>query len=295
MNNFVQRFLFEKLPFRGAVVVLTDVWHTISKQKEYPVGVSEFLGEFLAANILMTASIKLKGKITVQIQDNPKLDLIVSECTNDLNVRATAKFTKSAITDEQIQYKDCLHGGNLVISIDAQQEGQLYQSIVALAKNDSLSELLNKYMLQSEQLPSVFIFAYTSHKVVGFMLQQMPDKTENLASDIERIFNLANNVDKNDLLDEQVPMILRKLFNEDDIILFAPEKVQFSCTCSREKVSNMLRGLGRNEADSIITEEKIIRINCDFCNTSYEYNEEDVEMIFNSLYTDMESISKEFH
>ena len=295
MNSFVQRFLFEDLPFRGAFVVLTDVWQTISKQKEYPNGVSEFLGEFLAANILMTASIKLDGKITVQIQDNPKLDLIVSECTNEFNVRATAKFTKSARTDEQIQYKDCLQGGNLVISIVATEEGRLYQSIIALSKNESLAGLLDEYMLQSEQLPSVFIFAYTNNKIVGFLLQQMPEQTDNRAIDIKRIFNLVKDLNKSELLDEQVPMILRKLFIEDDIILFAPEKVQFNCTCSREKVSNMLRGLGRNEADSIINEEKIIRISCDFCNARYEYNEEDVEIIFNSLYTDIESISKEFH
>jgi molecular chaperone Hsp33 len=296
MNSFVQRFLFEDLPFRGAFVVLSDVWHTIAKQKEYPDGLREFLGEFLAGNILMTANIKLNGKITVQIQDNSKLDLIVSECTNDLHVRATAKFTKSAAEDTQIQYKDCLDGGNLVISIEAEQEGRLYQSIVALSKNESLAELLNKYMLQSEQLSSIFIFVYTDDKIVGFMLQQMPDQTDDLASDIKRIFDLANTLDKGELLDEEVPKVLHNLFNEDDIILFAPEEVNFRCTCSREKVTNMLRGLGKNEADNIILEEEIIKVNCDFCNTSYVYDKEDVNMIFSDLlYTDMESISKSFH
>ena len=295
MNNFVQRFIFETLPFSGAFVVLTDVWQTIAKQKEYPDGLREFLGEFLAANILMTANIKFNGKIILQIQDNPRLDLIVSECTNDLNVRATAKFTKSAVEDNQIQYKDCLHGGNLVISIDAKQEGRLYQSIVALSKNESLAELLDKYMQQSEQLPSVFVFAYTNRKVVGFMLQQMPEQTDHLTRDIKRIFKLANNLDKGELLDEEIPVILHELFSEDDIILFAPDKVQFRCNCSREKVSNMLRGLGKNEADNIIVEEKIIQINCEFCNASYVYDKDDVEMIFSSLCTDMESISKEFH
>ena len=177
MKSYIQRFIFDKLPLRGAFVVLDDVWQTIVCQREYPEGVRRLLGEMLAANVLLTANLKLKGKIITQIQDNPRLDLAVSECTHNLAVRATAKYTKSAIADYQIQYEDCLRSGALIISIDSESDGKLYQSVVAL-ENMDLASILNEYMLQSEQLKSFFLFMYTPNKVVGFMLQQLPDAPE---------------------------------------------------------------------------------------------------------------------
>lgn len=294
MKSYLQRFIFEKLPLRGAFVVLEDAWQTIVSQREYPEGLQQLLGELLAADVLLTSNIKLHGKIAAQIQDNPKLDLAVSECTHDLNVRAMATFTKSSAEDYQLQYEDCINGGMLVISIDSQNDGKLYQSVVALS-NSELSYVLNDYMLQSEQLRSFFIFAYTKNKVVGFMLQQLPDPVEAHEEDSKRLFLLANTMTKAELLSNTVAEMLHKLFNEDDIILFDQEEVKFCCTCSREKVTNMLRSLGKDEADSIIADEGIIRITCDFCNTVYVYDSTDVVMIFESLCADMDNVSTEIH
>jgi molecular chaperone Hsp33 len=294
MKSYIQRFIFDKLPLRGAFVVLDDVWQTIVNQREYPEGVQQLLGELLAANVLLTANLKLNGKIITQIQDNPKLDFAVSECTNDLTVRATAKFSKGTAADYQIQYEDCLHSGALVISIDSENDGKLYQSVVAL-ENTDLASILNEYMLQSEQLKSFFIFMYTPVKVVGFMLQQLPDLKNEHDKDLERLFMMANTVHKSELLTNSVTVMLHKLFNEDDIVLIDPEEVKFGCTCSREKVTNVIRSLGKEEAEGIIADEGMIRITCDFCNTVYIYDISDVATIFESLCADMESVSKSIH
>lgn len=293
-KSFMRRFIFDKLPLRGVYVVLSDVWTTIVEQKEYPDSIKQILGELLSANVLMTSNLKLKGKITVQIQDNPKLDLVVSECSNDLIVRATAKFSKSIHEDNQISYLDCLAKGALVISIDSKGDGKLYQSVIALPGLD-LSEVLNEYMLQSEQLKSIFILACSEDKVVGFMLQQLPDHAGNYIDDINRIFMLANTLTKGELMHEDIVLILHKLFNEDDIVLYEPHPVKFSCTCSRAKVSNMLRSIGKEEAHSIILEQGKIEVTCDFCNTNYIFDINDVNNIFSMLCVDMESISQEIH
>lgn len=294
MKSYIQRFIFDKLPLRGAFVVLDDVWQTIASQREYPEGVAQLLGELLAANVLLTVSLKLDGKIITQIQDNSKLDFAVSECTHDLNVRATAKFAKSVAADYQIQYEDCVEDGMLVISIDSQNDGQVYQSIVALAEIE-LSAVLNEYMLQSEQLRSFFVFAYTKERIVGFMLQQLPDHASEHVEELNSLFLMANTLTKAELITNSSPTMLYKLFNEHDIVLFDQEEVNFACTCSREKVTNMLRSLGKDEAESIIADEGTIKITCDFCNTLYSYDSADVAMIFESLCADMESISKSIH
>jgi molecular chaperone Hsp33 len=295
MKSYIQRFVFDKLPLRGAFVVLDDVWQTISNQREYPEGIQQFMGELLVANVLLTANLKLKGKVITQIQDNPKLDLIVSECTHNLNVRATAKFTKAATIDYQLQYEDCLSSGILVISVDSEADGKLYQSIVALESGMELSDILNEYMLQSEQLKTFFLFTYTKDRVIGFMLQQLPDPANEHDKDLQRLFMMANTMHKSELLTNSITTMLHKLFNEDDIVLFDPQDIKFACTCSRERVTNVLRSLGKGEAEMILADEGVIRITCDFCNTVYVYDISDVAMIFESLCADMDSISKSIH
>jgi len=294
IKSFVQRFIFDKLPIRGAYVELTDLWQKIMAQKEYPDGVKQILGELLVANILLTTNIKLDGKVIAQIQDNPKLDLVISECDNELHARATAKFATSIHSDNQISYLDCVAHGRLVISVDSDNKGKLYQSVIALSGHD-LSQVLNEYMTQSEQLRSIFILVYAGTKIIGFMLQQIPDQRGLYLEDIDRIFRLAQTLNKSELIADNIENLLQQIFNEDDIMLFDPQTIKFSCTCSRDRVSAMLRSLGRVEAESIIATEGKIKINCEFCNTLYEYDIHDVFNIFSTLYADMESISQEIH
>ena len=293
-NSFVQKFIFDKLPIRGAYVDLTDVWQTIAAQKEYTTGIRQVLGELMAANILMMSNVKLHGKIIAQIQDNPKLDLVVSECDHDMHVRATAKFERSIHEDNQVNYTDCIKHGTLVISIDSNNDGKIYQSVVALAGHD-LSQVLTEYMLQSEQLRALFVIGYSETRVVGFMLQQLPDQGGMHNDEINRIFMLAETLTQGELLHYELNNILHRLFNEDDIVLFDAQKVQFKCTCGRERVSSMLRSLGQEEALSIIAEEGSITVTCDFCNTVYSFNEQDVRDMFSTLCVDIECVSQEIH
>jgi molecular chaperone Hsp33 len=183
----------------------------------------------------------------------------------------------------------------LVISADSENDGKLYQSIVALESGLDLADILNEYMLQSEQLKTFFIFTYTKDRVIGFMLQQLPDIGNAHDKDLQRLFMMANTVHKSELLTNSITTMLHKLFNEDDIVLFDPQDIKFACTCSRERVTNVLRSLGKDEADGILADEGNIRITCDFCNFTYTYDASDVVMIFDSLCLDMENMSKSVH
>ena len=293
-KSFVRKFIFDKLPIRGAYVELTDTWHTIAAQKEYPDGIRQLLGEMLVSNVLLTTNIKFEGKIIAQIQGNPKLDLLVSECTNALKVRATAKFSEAIHQDNQISYSHCIKAGTLVISIDSNNDGKLYQSVVSL-NGHNIEEILTDYMIQSEQLRTIFVIAYSPKKVVGFMIQQLPDIDKKMEDDIERVFFLAETLKHNELITNEINVILSRLFGEDDVILYEPQEIQFSCTCSRERVSNMLRSLGQEEALSIIADEELINVTCDFCNTVYSFDSQNVEDMFKTLCIDIECVSQEVH
>ena len=289
-----RRFIFEHLPIRGAYVELSNVWQTIAAQKEYPDGVRQFLGELLVANILITSNIKREGKIITQISENPKVDLVVSECSNDFKVRATAKFAAGVHKDSQPSYSDCVSQGLLAISVDSASEGKVYQSLVLLSGHD-LSEALNGYMLQSEQLRSLFIIAYINNKIVGFMLQQLPGEVNHQNDDINRVFMLANTLTQHELLHTEIDELLSKLFHEDDLVLFEAHKVEFSCTCSHDRVLGMLRNLGKEEVMNILHSAGNIEVTCDFCNTHYVFNAQDVDDIFAALRVEIDNISQAVH
>lgn len=273
-SSSIQKFIFDKLPIKGSMVVLQDAWDIIASQRTYPDSLQQIVGELLAANVLLTSNMKLDGKVICQIQDNPHFNLIVTECSNELNIRATAKFK---LEDETIiDYSSYLKHGRLVVSVDSQNDGQLYQSVIAFNGN-TVAEILNNYMTQSEQLQSWFLIAYTPHKVVGFMLQQLPDVHNQFAHEIERVFMLANTLNKSELFHDSLEQIIHKLFNEDDVLIMGKQDINFSCTCSRTRVGQILRNLGKHELEDMMAEQGNIAVNCDYCNTEYHFTQSELE------------------
>jgi molecular chaperone Hsp33 len=269
MNNtsYLQKFMFEDVPVKGSVVVLNDAWQTIAQQQDYPSGLAQLLAELLAANILLTSNLKLTGSVICQIQDNPYFNLVVSEVNSALQVRATAKFNSTM----NLSYLDYCKTGRLVVSIDSKTDGNLYQSIIALSGN-KLSDVLNEYMVQSEQIQSWFLLAYVENKVVGMLLQQLPDVMTMHVDDIQRIFMLADTLNSSELAKmSSIEDLLYKLFNQDNVRLFAPQTIEFACSCNRERLSSILLSLGQDELTSLINEERDIMIDCDYCHQQYVF------------------------
>lgn len=273
-TSYLQKFMFNKLPIKGSFVVLDDAWNTIINQKDYPDGLQHIIGDIMTANVLLTSNLKLDGKVICQIQDNPHFGLVVSECSNDLKVRATAKFSPE--NETLIPYEDYLTSGRLVVSIDSHNDGQVYQSVIAF-NGDNVAEILNNYMLQSEQLKTWFLLSYTPTRTVGFMLQQLPDVHEIHTDDIERVFMLANTLTKTELLHDNPETILYKLFNEDDVIIMDRHPIDFRCTCNRGRLEQILRNLGATELTDIIETQGDISVTCDYCNTEYKFVKNDLE------------------
>lgn len=278
--SFFQKFLFDKLPIKGSYVVLDDCWQIIKSQREYPVALQQLMGELLTANVLLTNNLKLDGKVICQIQDNPHFNLVVSECSNTGNVRATAKYT--AQDEALLDYASCLTAGRLVVSIDSKSDGQMYQSIIAF-NGSSVSDILNNYMSQSEQLKTWFMIAYSQNKIVGLMLQQLPDVHAMFSNEIERVFMLAETLTNHELATDKFETLLYKLFNEDDVRVLPQHPVNFACSCSHSRVADVLRSLGADELKAIIAEQGSIKVDCDYCNAEYRFSEVELEQFIMQL------------
>lgn len=276
----LQRFLFEHLPIRGELVHLDSAWRSIIERHEYPDVLRNIMGELSAAAVLLAATLKLKGSLVLQIMGNGPVKLLVVECSGEMELRATAKWSGDLPQDS---FADLIGEGQFAITLDPKDGGQTYQGIVEI-KGSSVAEVMQNYMSNSEQLETRLWLVADGQQAAGMLLQKLPG-SDNLDSQIDedawtRIIVLAETVKNEELLSLPPQTIIHRLFNEDDIRLFDAKSVSFVCSCSRENVAMMLRMLGREEVDSILAERKSIEVFCEFCNQRYEFDKVDAEIIF---------------
>ena len=311
-------FLFEGLPVRGMLVRITGPWQEILRRRAehpetgaYTPAVRDLLGEMTAAAVLMQGNIKFNGALVLQVFGDGPLKLAVVEVQSDLQLRATAKQMDTLPDGASLSMMLNQHqGGRCAITLDPQdrQPGQQpYQGIVPLWDDqgqplESFQSVLEHYMLQSEQLDTTLVLAANGEVAAGLLIQRLPVQGQgNLSAratradedeigrneDYRRIAMLASSLQKQELLTLDVDTILRRLFWQEPLQRFEPkvgmEGPRFTCRCSRERVSNMIRGLGRDEAESILAEREDIEVGCDFCGRQYRFDAVDAAELFTTV------------
>ncbi|MEO7392378.1 MAG: Hsp33 family molecular chaperone HslO [Ramlibacter sp.] len=308
----LHKFLFDGLPVRGSIVRLTDAWTEILARRlantntgAWPPPVAELLGEMAAAGALMQSNIKFNGALVLQIFGSGPVKLAVAEVQHDLGLRVTAKVVGDVGVDARLSAMvNVGNKGRCAITLDPKDRfpgQQPYQGVVPLHGDhreniEKLSEVLEHYMLQSEQLDTRLVLAADNKVAAGLLIQRLPLEGEgNLAGslvsqanedeigrneDFNRISILAATLTRQELLELDVDTVLRRLFWEEKVLRFEPETPRFACTCSRLRVTNMIRGLGQEEADSIIAERGEIDVGCDFCGQQYRFDPVDAAQIF---------------
>ena len=301
------KFLFEGLPVRGMLVRLTDSWQEVLRRRAptgaYPPEVRSLLGEMLAAGSLMQGNIKFNGALVLQLHGDGPVKLAVAEVQADQRFRATAKVVGDVPAGAQLEALVNVHGqGRCAITLDPQdrQPGQQpYQGVVALHGDQreplqQLSQVLEHYMLQSEQLDTRLVLAANDEIAAGLLIQRLPvegsgnlegstrrnEDDIGLSEGFNRIAMLAATLTSEELLSLPAERILHRLFWEETLRVFEPEHPRFACTCSRERVQGMLRGLGREESDSLIAERGLVEVGCEFCGVQYRFDAVDVGEMF---------------
>lgn len=318
----LHKFLFDGMPVRGMIVRLTDAWQEILARRAsntstgaYPAPVAELLGEMTAAATLMQANIKFNGALILQIFGDGPVKVAVAEVKPDLSLRATAKVVGELAADAHLpEMVNVNNKGRCAITLDPKDKlpgQQPYQGVVPLhgdggEKLDRLGDVLQHYMLQSEQLDTTLVLAADDKVAAGLLIQRLPVKGEgNLEGtsgtsdrdhdqanedqigrneDYNRISILASTLTRDELLTLDVETILRRLFWEEKLLRFEPQAgmlgPHFACTCGRERVAQMIRGLGAEEAEGILVERGDIEVGCDFCGKQYRFDAVDVAQLF---------------
>jgi len=301
----IHKFLFEGLPVRGMLVRLTTDWQELLSRREpgaeYAPEVRDLLGQMSAAAVLMQANIKFNGAVVLQIFGDGPVKVAVAEVQPDLAFRATAKCVGPIGPGSTLETLVNLHGqGRCAITLDPKDKfpgQQPYQGVVPLHGDQreplhKVSEVLEHYMLQSEQLDTKLVLAANGEIAAGLLIQRLPVEGEGnlegkkneddigLSDAFNRISILAGTLTAEELLTLDADTVLRRLFWEEQVTRFAPQQPRFACTCSRERVGQMLLGLGRDEVNDVLAERGEVEIGCDFCGRHYRFDAVDVGALF---------------
>ncbi len=273
-SDQIQHFLFTNADIRGQLVGLEESYRQAIENHNYPKSIEKLIGEFMAAAALLGSTLKIDGTISIQAQGTGSLTLIMAECKSNREIRAVARYqgdcNSSAINE-------LLGIGQLAITIDPEQ-GQRYQGIVPL-ENATLAKCLEAYFDQSEQLKTrIWLAGNSGEQVSGLLLQAMPSAITPSDSDAwPRICTLTDTLSESELEKLQNIQLLYRLYHEEEVELYPPHQVNFSCSCNRDRIINALVSLGAQEVEEMFTEEPLVEINCEFCNQSYTVAKEEVE------------------
>ena len=275
-HNSVQRFLFDDLDIRGAVVHLGSVWKQLLANRNYPAQVVELLGQMSITTLLLADNLKQPGRLTIQLRGEGPVTLLVIDCDETLNLRCMAQHSDMI---EAASLVDLLGKGQLMISLDMPSMREPYQSIVPIVGNN-IAEIFEHYLAHSEQLASRFFLTASTSAAGGLFLQKMPSSEERDADGWTRIEALAGTVKPEELLDLTNESLLTRLFNQETVRLFDAQPVTHHVPENREKIGIMLLSLGRDEVYGALKERGAIIIRDDLSNHEYRFDKADIDELF---------------
>lgn len=275
-DSLVQPFLFDDLDIRGSIVQINDAWRAMIDQRGYSPAVRAILGELTAVTAIMSANLKQPGRLTFQMQGHGPLSLMVVDCTEALNLRGYAKTDASAAGST---LGEIIGDGRLQLTLDIAGLDQPYQSLVPI-EGDTVAAVFEHYLAQSEQQPAALWLVANGDTAAGLFLQKLPDADQRDADGWARVTQLAATVKPDELRNLSPTDVLARLFHEETVRIFAPRPVLHRWPADPEKVKTMLRGLGREEVESVLAAEGVVEIHDDMSNHTYRFDADAVHELF---------------
>jgi len=287
----LHRFSFEHTPVRGQWVRLRDSIADAEAGKTYPTPVKRLLNQMFAAVAMFADNLKFEGAVALQSKGNGALIRSLAECREQKYLRGIAHLDEAlARPANENNLADWLNNGQLALSLippaDSQQAP--YQGMVPL-EMASLSENLEVYLRDSEQLPSRLYLADGPNSVTGLLLQRLP--SSDLASEIDlgqadddwqSIVTLADTVTDRELTTLPPTDMLSRLFAEYPCRIFPARHLTFRCTCSRSKSDRTLRVLPDEDLLELLEELGQVEVDCEFCGTRYSYDRVDIGQLLSA-------------
>ena len=275
MENYIQRWIFDKLPIRGSSICINSSYKKIINQHQYPPLIQNLLSEALLSVCLLSSLRKQKGRLSLLFKGEGAVQMISVSSTHDGFIRGLVQFDSAAQNIKNIEKS--LKNGILNLIFEPDSSEERFQTLVEMT-GASIKEGLEHYFTQSEQLPTLFYFAHDQNEAKALMIQSMPEADgSQIESSWLEISTLANTLTHDELISLEPKDILHRLFAEHDIRIFEPSEISFKCTCSKQKMEQALLLSDKNELNDILKEKKYIEVSCEFCGVTYLFDQKAID------------------
>lgn len=308
-DDAVVPFTLDKLDTRGRTVRLGDALDTILSRHEYPLPVARLLGEAVVLSALIGSSLKFEGRFILQTQTDGPVNLIVVDFDAPGGMRGYARYDHDGLLKAAETGKtspaELLGNGHLAMTIDQGPHMERYQGIVALDGN-SLEEVAHTYFMQSEQIPTRVRMAVAQMstkgdhrprwRAGGMLIQHLPASGVGVMADLPgngdfddpamadpdyveadgwtEARSMLATVDDLELVDPDLSpeRLLFRLYHETGVRVFPPQELEERCTCSVDRIEEMLTNSFSDEERQDMAVGGEIEIVCEFCSTAYRFN-----------------------
>lgn len=279
----IHRFIFEQLDIRGSLVRLGPAWQAMQARRDYATPTRTMLGELAAVTTVIGSNLKTPGRVRFQLQGNGPVSLLVMDCDEQLHLRGMARSELQSMDSAAVSpapafpASKLLGDGQLVLTLQTANAAP-WQSVVP-RQGESMAEIFEHYLTQSEQQPARLWLASNAETACGLFLQKLPEADARDADGWNRIEQLASTVTPDELL---LPpeTLLTRLFAEEDIRLFEPRHASWHCPRDEEKIRNLLLSLGRTEVEEILGDAQAIAIADEICGHEYTFGPEILDELF---------------
>lgn len=282
--DHVQPFMLDVSQLRGRIVRLPTVINDILSAHNYPEPVARLLAEALCLTTLLAGMLKFDGIFTLQIKGNGAVRTLVCDMTNDGTLRGTATFYPEVVAiAPDNRFQSLLAGGYLAFTVDQANSDERTQGIVPL-EGETLTACVRDYFQTSEQIDTGFV-SYVEKDAKGvwagasLMLQNLAREGGHTDAGIltkeedwQRGLTLMHSVKREEMLDAKLPLntLLYRLFHEENVRVFPPIEIKRGCRCNMDKICGVLGNLSPKEKKEY-SDNGVITVTCEFCNTTYEF------------------------
>jgi molecular chaperone Hsp33 len=245
--------------------------------RDYPEDIAALLGHTTALNVLLGANQKGSGRLTLQVQGSGPVKLLVADCTAELRIRGMASYEKDV--EKFTSERNLLGDGRLSVTLEDVRSGQFYQSLVPL-EGETLEEIFEHYLSQSEQTTAFLRLKADGGALCGLLLEKLPQADARDPDGWSRVTHLASTLTLDETRDVQPYDLLTRVFPEELMRVFRLYAVEYHCPYDESKVKEMLRGLGREEVEAILSEQGEIVIRNEMCNHEYRFDARAIAELF---------------
>lgn len=282
-------FQIDGAPVRGRIARLGPATvDVILNRHAYPFAVAVLLGEAITLAALVGGALKFDGKLIIQAQGSGPVSFVVAEYRTNGSLRGYAHFDAERLPRDTLDADALLGTGTFAMTIDQGPDTERYQGVVAL-EGRSIAACAEAYFHQSEQVPTRIRLgcgqwrdgeSRPQWRSGGILLQQFAaDAARGDASDaFETAAILLATVTDEELASEEESAgeVLFKLFHEQGVRLSPGAPLEVACTCSVERVRDMLRQFSGPDSDDMRDDDGVVRARCEYCNHTFAFSPDDL-------------------